>query len=471
MLARVADREVRLPSDFRRFFPVSIGFVPILGPVEHDEPLYQREAARAALMTHRASRNFRNIWFHFPEDFKEFRSLIQTTWPGMDIEPPRVVEPGRKPKLVMFCPERRYPREIYWSGFGFQVWCQLLTYALRAKGSSLLVMDEPDIYLHSDLQRQLLSFLQTLGPDILIATHSTEIVSEVEPASLLVVNRRYQSAQHVKNSEQLQELFGNLGSNLNPTLTQLAKTKRAVFVEGKDFIPLMLFARKLRKSAVANRSDFAVIPLEGFLPKKVADMGAGFVTALGAKVVLAVVLDRDYRTDEEIRKIVTDLRDHAALVHIHRKKEIENYLLVPTALQRAAEKRIRDNVSRGGKAPSEVPNVSAILERITDEIKADVVGQFVARRVKERKTRRPDIDMATLNSEAFTEFEALWKTREQRFAVVPGKRVFAALNAALQSQADINVTSAAVIEEMTHDEVSAEIVELVEKLDQFRATY
>jgi len=34
---------------------------------------------------------------------------------------------------------------------------------------------------------------------------------------------------------QIQGVFSALGSNLNPTLTQLAKSKRAVFVEGKDF--------------------------------------------------------------------------------------------------------------------------------------------------------------------------------------------------------------------------------------------
>ena len=471
LLARARDHEVRSPSNFKRLFPVSIAFVPILGPVEHDEPLYQKEAARKALLTHRASRNFRNIWFHFQENFSEFRNLIQTTWPGMDIEPPKVLEPGRKPKLVMFCPESRYPREIFWSGFGFQVWCQLLTYAIRARQSSLLVIDEPDIYLHSDLQRQLLSFLQTLGPDILIATHSTEVVSEVDPAFLLVVNKRYRTAQHVRNPGQLQDLFGNLGSNLNPTLTQLAKTKRAVFVEGKDFIPLSLFARKLRKHAVANRSDFAIVPLEGFLPKKVVDMSAGFAAALGTPVAVAVVLDRDYRTEEEVRKIATDLRDHAAFVHIHKRKEIENFLLVPEALQRAVDKRIADHVARGGARPSEPPNVIAILDSLTEAMKSEILGQFIARRVQERKARQPELDFASLNAQAITEFEAAWQTREQRLAVVPGKRLFSALNADLQSRADVNITAALVISEMTQAEVPAEMCELIEELDGFRSAY
>ena len=120
LICRPKGKPVLTPSNFRSTFPVKIGFVPILGPVEHDEPLYKLEAARLALLSHRASRNFRNIWRHFPDDFDEFRELIRSTWPGMDIEPPIVEYLDQKPTLFMFCPEERYPREIYWAGFGFQ---------------------------------------------------------------------------------------------------------------------------------------------------------------------------------------------------------------------------------------------------------------------------------------------------------------------------------------------------------------
>ena len=242
-----SGKVVRTPSDFAREFNVSLGFVPILGPVEHYEPLYQKEAARSALLTHRASRNFRNIWYHYPDGFEEFRSLIRETWPGMDIEPPEVKHSIKETGLNMFCPEDRLPREIFWAGFGFQVWCQMITYIVKSKDVSLFVIDEPDIYLHSDLQRQLVSLLKTLGPDILIATHSTEIISEADTDDLLVINKRFNSAKRISDPSQLQNIFGVLGSNLNPTLTQLAKSKRAVFVEGKDFQVLSLFARKLER--------------------------------------------------------------------------------------------------------------------------------------------------------------------------------------------------------------------------------
>src|SRR5205814_7105864 len=165
------------------------------------------------------------------------------------------------PRLHMFCPEDRMPREICWSGFGFQVWCQMLTHLVKSKEKALFLIDEPDIYLHSELQRQLLGLLRNLGPDILIATHSTEIITEAETNDIVLIDKRRRSARRIQDPSRLGEIFEVLGSNLNPILTQLATTRRALFLEGKDFQILGRFARKLGSDAVANRRDFAVVPV------------------------------------------------------------------------------------------------------------------------------------------------------------------------------------------------------------------
>lgn len=120
-LVTESNRPVRSTSDFKREFPLTIAFVPVLGPVEHNERLNEAETARRALFSHNASRNFRNIWHHFREGFAEFKDTVRTTWPGMDIDPPELTYFEDKPVLHMFCPEERFPRELYWSGFGFQV--------------------------------------------------------------------------------------------------------------------------------------------------------------------------------------------------------------------------------------------------------------------------------------------------------------------------------------------------------------
>jgi len=283
MICVTKNITVRSTAQFKKEYNAVVGFVPTLGPVEHNELLYQQEAARQALLTHNASRNFRNIWYHYPERFDVFRELLNSTWPGMDIERPEIDTSSKKTRLHMFCPEGRIPRELFWAGFGFQVWCQMLTFFVNSREASLFIIDEPDIYLHADLQRQLVSILKSLGPDILIATHSIEIISEADPDDLLVVNKNYKSAKRIQDPSQLQKVFNTLGSNLNPILTQLAKNKRALFVEGKDFQIFSKFARKLGKQQVANRSDFTVIPVEGFSPEKVRDFSKGMELTLGAK--------------------------------------------------------------------------------------------------------------------------------------------------------------------------------------------
>ena len=296
MIPETGGRPVTTTTQFKKHFDITVGFVPVLGPVEHDEQLYQKEAARLALITHRAARNFRNIWYHYPEEFEVFREALIATWPGMDIQKPETDYSHDKTLLHMFCPEERIPREIFWAGFGFQVWCQMLTFIVKNKNVSLFLIDEPDIYLHSDLQRQLLTILKELGPNILIATHSTEIITEADPDDILLVNKKARSAKRLKDPSQLKAIFGSLGSNLNPIMTQLAKTKRALFVEGKDFQILSHFARLAGLNETANRTDFAVIPADGFNPQKGKYYLEGIEVTLGHPIASAVLFDCDYRT-------------------------------------------------------------------------------------------------------------------------------------------------------------------------------
>ncbi len=459
-----ADRSVKSINDFKKHFDLKVSFVPVLGPVEHNERLYAADTARRALLSHGASRNFRNIWYYFPDGFDEFQQMVRQTWPGMDIKRPETLWDGDHQTLRMFCPEQRFDREIYWSGFGFQVWCQMLTYMLQAKSSSLLVIDEPDIYLHSDLQRQLVTILSELGPDIVLATHSTEIISEVDADSLLNVNKRFRSAKRVNNTRELQDVFSILGSNLNPTLTQLAKTKRVVFVEGKDFQIIGRFARKLGAEVVANRSHFAIISVEGFNPQKVKDFSAGMET-LGTKFSKFVIFDRDYRCDAEAKQIAKDLSKFCWFATVHDRKEIENYLLEPMAISAAIKKKLAD---KGFEISSDIEpeGISVILLRITDPLKNKVQSQLVAARHLFEKRDNPKLHNSNSSLAAMDEFDAAWSCFETRMKIVPGKEVLSLLNAFLQSNYGCALTPVSIIESFQRSAVFDEIKILVAKLQE-----
>ena len=245
LIPETAWGPVHSPSSFKRAFPIDVAVVPVLGPVEHCEKRRERDTVVAGISTHRASRHSRSYWHYFPDGFEHFAAMIRATWPGMDIQRPEVVDQLTN-ELAMFCLEDRMTRELYWAGFGFQIWCQLLTHVSRAKVSTVLVVDEPEICLHPDVQRQLLGILRETGPDILLATHSTEIIAEADPSEILVIDKAQHAASRLTDVSGVQKALDAIGSIQNITLTARARNRRVVFVEGDDdFRLLRRFARKL----------------------------------------------------------------------------------------------------------------------------------------------------------------------------------------------------------------------------------
>jgi energy-coupling factor transporter ATP-binding protein EcfA2 len=455
-------------TDFKEEFDVEIGYVPVLGPVDHKEPLYQKEAARLALLTHRASRNFRNIWYHFDEDFREFKEFIKSTWPGMDIDPPEVDRSGEKPMIYMYCPEERIPREIFWAGFGFQVWCQMLTYILKNKMSSLFIVDEPDIYLHSDLQRQLLVILKSLGPDIIMATHSTEIISEAELNDILVVNKSLKSAKRIKDPSELQRIFHTLGSNLNPILTQIAKSKRVLFVEGKDFSIFSKLARKINLEQVANRTDFAVVPVEGFNPVRLRAFKQGIEKTIGSNILSAVIFDRDYRSANEVKSEVAELSKGSFFAHIHTAKELENFLIIPEAIRLSVNEKVREYNLRTSSSKVFHEDITDVLFKLSDDFKGKTRAQLQSHRLRFEKQYNPRMDDSTLIENTLKEFDELWTNLEKRLKLIPGKEFLSMLNQHLQDVYGISISYANIINNIGQGQFPTELRDLLKDIDKFR---
>ena len=471
LIADDSIKSVRSPKAFKAAFNCPIGFVPILGPVEHNERLYEKEAARRALFNYRAARNFRNIWHHYPEGFESFRNILRETWAGMDIKKPEVdYLSHEKPVIHMFGSEKRRDREIFWIGFGFQVWCQMLTHLVKSTRVSIFLIDEPDIYLHSDLQRQLLSLLQDLGPDILIATHSTEIISEAEAEQIVLIDKRRSRANRIKDPMQLTEVFSSLGSNLNPILTQLTKTRRVVFVEGKDFKIFSKYARKLKLNDLGNSAGFAVIPIGGFNPDRVRSMKKGIELALGGHVRAAVILDRDFRSEAECNAITWRCREFCQLAVIHKCKELENFLLVPEAIDRAARRLVEERIRRTGKGVDYVGECSEILDAFAEEKKSYVMSQIIKSRRRFVRESTPHEDEATTHQAALEAFESDWaEGARRRMELVPAKAALSAVNQHLQERFGLSVTAAGIINAMRVDEIPTEMRKLLDGLAEFVA--
>jgi hypothetical protein len=477
MLTGRESKQVSRPTEFIAAYPVRLAVEPVLGPVEHEESLVQVNTVRRGLTTHRASRHFRSYWWYRIRDlygsserdgqseFDRLASLVRETWPGMDLEAPYEPTPGDQ-TLAMFCNEERIPRELYWAGSGFQVWCQILTHLLRSEGADLVVVDEPEIYLHPNLQRQLLQLLRNLTSDVLIATHSTDVVNEAEPTDILLIDKKARSAKRVVEPAGVRLALDNIGSSRSVVVTQMARTRRALLVEGEDFEILKRLAATLGLRDLATSFTVTAVSLGGFpVAERVRSICDGLRRGLGEDLAIGILVDRDYRSSEEANEARVEFRRHADLVTVLRRKELENYLLDERAVARALDKRVHERRRRvGGGIPKY--DSPGVLNDIIKDLHDEAQAQAIARRIQFLRPRK--INETTATKEAMADFKAAWVEEGGPVSLVPGKAALARFNDWAQATLSVSVTPPQIASEFQLDEIPVELKTFLRHLAELK---
>ncbi|OAH98910.1 ATP-dependent nuclease [Methylomonas methanica] len=457
---------VTTPTSFKSAFPISVQVVPVLGPLEHQEAYVNEDTVKNSLNTHRACRHFRNYWYYYNEGWDEFSSMISNTWPGMKINRPELDIPNKK--LSMFVSEDRIDREIYWAGFGFQIWCQLLSHLSRANDASLVVIDEPEIYLHPDVQRQLLGILRKLSADVLLATHSVEIMGEADPTEILLVNKEKKSAYRLKDVEGMQLAIESLGSAQNVTLTHLARTKKIVFVEGmNDYKTIRRFAKNMGFHDLFSGNDLTAFESGGFSSwEKIKSFAWGVKHTIEENIKIFAIYDRDYFCNEEIDKITKELKNELTNAHIHERKEMENYLLNISVLERVLNHQIQIRNKRSSTNIIHVKGIADYIDEITSKDKSSIQAQYIARRID--YFRSSGYDSSTVSRDAIDIFEEIWSNLELRMKIVPGKSTLKSLRDEIQAAYGVNLTDVQIVDEFDLTEIPADLNILINNLEAFR---
>jgi len=454
-------------AKFRTAFPLKIQVVPVLGPLEHEEKLVTEETVKRSLNTHRASRHFRNYWRYFPEGWPEFSAMITSTWPGMVLNEPELYD-AIDGKLTMFVSENRIDREVYWAGFGFQVWCQLLTHISRGDRSSIVVIDEPEIYLHPDVQRQLLGILRNIDAGILVASHSVEIMGEADPDEILLIDKTKRSAARLKDVEGIQLALEALGSTQNVTLAHLARTRKILFVEGlNDYKLIRRFASRIGRDEISSSNEITPFESGGFSSwERVKAFAWGLAQTMEGAISIAAVYDRDYFCPEFIDEMLVELNKELVVSHVHARKEIENYLLNIPVLDRVLEKQIRTRETRSGKKIARTHTISDFLGQITESERPDIQAQYIAKR--QEHLSKSGQDPATVTKETLQWFDGEWADLENRLSILHGKRTIRLLRDMVQQEYSVNLTDFQIIDEFTAEEVPEDMQQLIERICEYQ---
>jgi len=255
--------------------------------------------------------------------------IIQTKvkeWFGVDILAPEY-EKGISINIeTKYRNEKGKEFDIISGGSGFHQALTLLAFYYGYEGVTTILFDEPDAHMHVNLQREILNYFQQLKTtQFIIATHAEEFINGVSSESIISVLK--QKPERVQSSP---EIITALADVNNMAIVRTNQEPFILYVEGEDDERILNgWASVLNKQHVLKRF---YIEKMGDTTKDEMQRNANKHFRGLKKIVPNVnrLILFDYDSEESFHPEA----GNPALFE-WKRKNIENYLLVPDAWKRA----------------------------------------------------------------------------------------------------------------------------------------
>ena len=176
-------------------FP-SINILPQIAPLEDVERVLRKAYVHKCLESHLSSRHFRNQLRYFQEHFESFKCLFEQTWEGVRISEFDSFEAPYEDELSLMLSEEGFVAEASNFGHGLQMWLQIAWFLARIDPGSVVVLDEPDVYMHPEQQARMVNALRGRFAQCILSTHATKIIDQCEPSDILRVHRQLRVSRH-----------------------------------------------------------------------------------------------------------------------------------------------------------------------------------------------------------------------------------------------------------------------------------
>lgn len=214
----------------------------------------------------------------------------------------------------------------------------MLYVVLTAQSQRLILLEEPNSFLHPRAVRELLAILAEIGGkhQFFVTTHSSDVLRTVNASTVtLLEHDGQQTTIKQTTGKKLHELKAGL-IDLGISLTDLHGCDKVIWVEGET--EEAIFPILLRRYFPSQAQGVAVLPLYAtgdfearrYSPKKVAEIYRRLSEgSFLAPPMIAIALDREQKQANDIAQLE---KDCAGTIHFLPKPMLEDYLLDADAI-------------------------------------------------------------------------------------------------------------------------------------------
>jgi energy-coupling factor transporter ATP-binding protein EcfA2 len=432
-----------------------IAILPQVAPVSKTEMILNSEHVRRNLFTSLTPRHFRNqinLLHHF---YVDFRAISEETWPGLRIDSFIGHGGNSGDPLQLLVQNDDFVAEISWMGHGLQMWLQTMWFLARSRSAKVVMLDEPDVYMHPDLQRRLVRFLRERFPQTILTTHSVEMLSEVDPKQILIIDRKREHSAFADTMPAMQRAIDGLGAIHNIQLSRLWGTRKLLLVEGNDMQILRRFHDLISPDSLDSLATIPSFPIGGWGGWNYA-VGSSMLlqNAGGDEISAYCILDSDYHTPKEVETRQRDAEAKNVRLHVWLRKEIENYLVIPGAIRRV--------IGQDCTEPPSVDEITTKLQQIAESNKNEVYDNFAESFYLEDKGK----GQKTANEKVRAFLDPRWTEGNESLHRVSGKTLLSTLSEWSKGQYGVSFGIAAILHALRREDLPAEVVAVISSIEE-----
>ena len=424
-----------------------IEVLPQISAVLDSEKVIKKATVDGNRATRLASRNFRNQLFYYAEAFPAFKELVESTWEELQVKPIESIFTDDGRILQLFVRVRDFEAEIGWMGHGLQMWIQTMWFISQCPSNAIVVLDEPDVYMHADLQRRLVRLITPMFSQLIVATHSLEIIEEVPSDCIIPIDSHKRQIKPMGEETALHSLSEELGSPLNIDLARVFISNRFIVWDGDDSDRNILSVFQ----SVLYPQDLH--PLVTY-PKAYVNGWDGWEKAVAVNDVFALnkiqvqlyfIFNSGYHSLNTIRERIDDARNRGMNLHVWKKNEIDNYAINTNVICRYLEATSRKEKVSSNEV---VEKIFEIVTKMKDEVFATISS---------------DVNKGKgINQIGVLDEEEL--RLDEPLDIISGSKFFSNLSEWTIAQYGIGITARQLIPYFHSSEVPNEIREVIESI-------